>query len=371
MSRTENTPFLQPFRFRNGVIAKNRVVLAPMTNGQSHRDGTLGDDEFHWLERRAKGGFGTLITCASHIRADAKGWEGELAIYNADHEPGLKRLSGMIRAHDALGLIQIFHGGARSPRALTGQQPVSASAFSLDLPGFEIPRPLTDNEIRAVISDFATAAKRAKDCGFQGVEIHGANGYLITQFLSTATNTRTDIWGGSLENRARFVLEIVRAVKQKTGEKFLLGVRLSPENFGLQTGLDFDEMLMVSKLLSQEGIHFLHLSLGSALKTPSKYSQTKTPISLSFRNALPPDVALIVSGNIWTAADATATMKAGADFVSLGKTAIAHPEWPLQVGHQAFMPTPLPLTAKELSDRGVGDAMVQTLRRMNLVKEER
>src|SRR5271169_3188252 len=124
------SPLLEPLAFANGVRAKNRLWLAPMTNMQSAEDGTLSDDEHRWLLMRAQGGFGTVETCASHVMQAGQGWKGELGIYDDRFLPGLERLAISISDVGALPIVQLFHGGVRAPSALTGKQPWSASAFT-------------------------------------------------------------------------------------------------------------------------------------------------------------------------------------------------------------------------------------------------
>ncbi|MCA9518678.1 MAG: hypothetical protein KC635_27265 [Myxococcales bacterium] len=206
-------PF-SPLVFRNGVEAPNRLVLAAMTNQQSHADGTLSDVERDWLVRRAAGGFGVVTTCASHVTKDGQGWPGELACFDAAHVPGLARLARDIAAHGALGLVQVFHGGLRADPTASGAAPWTAKVGP-DVPGVEPgTREATGADITRVIEAFAAAAARCEQAGFGGVELHGAHGYLLTQFLSRF-NTRDDGWGGDLEGRARLVREVTRAVRAR------------------------------------------------------------------------------------------------------------------------------------------------------------
>src|SRR5271170_4652388 len=141
------SPLLEPMTFANGVHVENRLWLAPMTNSQSADDGALSDDELRWLEMRARGGFGVVETCASHVALDGQGWKGELGIYDDRLLPGLERLAAVLAITGALGIVQIFHGGVRAPSSLTGSQPWSASAFTDPAPGFEVPRAATEEDI--------------------------------------------------------------------------------------------------------------------------------------------------------------------------------------------------------------------------------
>lgn len=340
---------LESMRFRNGVSARNRVWLAPMTNQQSHDDGSLSDDEYAWLALRARGGFGVVETCAAHVAADGQGWPGELGVYDDRLLPGLRRLAAGLASEGALGVVQIFHGGLRSPPALLGHPPWSASAQ----PGPDgvTVRAATEADLERVIGQFAAAAARSHAAGFAGVELHGAHGYLLSQFLSATMNARDDRWGGAFENRARLVREATRAARAATPPGFLVGVRLSPEDHGNARGLDLDESLELAARLADDGADFVHISLWNA-RNPTKKRPDQHPVPL-FRAALPRDVALVVAGEVWTRADADALLEKGADAVALGRSAIANPDWPARVADPAWQPRRPPLSVDELQARGL------------------
>lgn len=359
---------LDPYAFRRGPVLRNRMALAPMTNGQSHADGTLGPDEAHWLLERARGGFGALVTAAAHVRADAHAWEGQLGVFATEHVEGLAQLSAVIAREGAALFAQLYHGGARTPSALTGKRPVSASEWTLEVPGFEVPRALEDAEIRALVVDFAAAAKRCASAGMQGVEVHGANGYLFTQFLSRQSNTRSDAWGGGIAGRARFLREVVGAIRAAVPENFVVGVRLSPENAGTQSGLRIEESLLVAKWLADDGMDYFHLSLGDFGKRPSEESAPRTPVVTLFREALPSHVALMTSGGVWEFDHAREAMALGADLVSLGKAAIIHPDWPRRAAAPGFTASRMPWDRASLQAAGVGAAFLRYLERMRLVR---
>lgn len=356
------------YAFKRGPVLRNRVVLAPMTNGQSNADGTVGADEAHWLLERARGGFGALVTAAAHVREDAQAWEGQIGVYGTEHVEGLSQLAAAVAREGAALLAQLYHGGARTPSRLTRKRPVSASEWRLEVPDFEVPRALEEEEIHALVADFAAAAKRCASAGMRGVEVHGANGYLFTQFLSTQSNTRTDSWGGGIEGRARFLREVVRAIRAAVPAGFLVGVRLSPENAGSQAGLRIDESLAVARWLAEDGIDFFHLSLGDFAKLPSEDAAPRTPVVTLFREALPPGVALMTSGGIWELEHAREAMALGADLVSLGKAAIIHPDWPRKAATPGFTASRMPWERASLAAAGVGDTFLRYLERMRLVK---
>ncbi|MFI5297155.1 MAG: tRNA-dihydrouridine synthase [Polyangiales bacterium] len=351
---------LDSLTFRNGTRAKNRVFLAPLTNSQSHADGTLSEDEHRWIEARAKGGFGVVETCASHVARDGQGWPGELGIFDDELLPGLTRLATTISSQGALGLVQIFHGGVRSPSRLSGQQPWSASTWADATPGFEAPRAATESDIHSAVAHFRDAAVRAHRTGFQGVELHGAHGYLLSQFLSTTMNLRRDAWGGSIENRARLIRECTRAVRAAVPARFVVGVRLSPEDFGQARGLDLDESLQVARWLADDGIDFLHLSLWDWTRNTAKRPEVH-PIGL-FRSAVGDEVKIVAAGKIWTRRDAEAVIALGADAVALGRSGIANPDWPTRIADATWEPKRPPLTEAELMDRAVSPGFVKYLR---------
>lgn len=358
-----------PIRLPCGAVARNRVWLAPLTNQQSHDDGTCSPEERRWLERRAEGGFGVALTCAAHVSEDGKGFDGQLGVWGDHQLPGLRELAAGIARAGALGLVQIYHGGVRAPSRLTGRQPWSASAFTEDRAGFEPPRAGEPGDIEAAIDAFVRAAVRSREAGFHGVEIHGAHGYLLGQFLSSAMNRRTDEWGGSFENRARLIRTVTRRVRTAVAPPFVVGVRISPEDFGYARGLDLDESLQLAAWLADDGVDFLHLSLWDVFKNSTKRPE-EHPIPL-FRRALPAHVPLVVAGKIWTRADAEAALDRGADVVALGKSAILNPDWPLQAARDpAFVPERGPLTPDALRERAISDRFVTYLRRFSgMVRE--
>ena len=338
---------------RSGFKAANRVVLAAMTNKQSHDDGTLSDVELNWLTSRADGGFGIITTCAAHVAKDGQGWAGELGIFSDMHLEGLSRLAVEIHDRGAGCWVQIFHGGVRADQSVSGVQPWSASEH-------EGAREATEEDIALVITQFADAAVRAEQAGFDGVEIHGALGYLFTQFLSGTQNRRADRWGGSLENRARLLREVMRAIRTRVSRQFTVGVRLSPEDFGNAKGLDLDESIQVARWLVEDGIDFLHLSLWRAArnttKRPSEHSVTL------FRAVLPEDVVLIVAGAVWTRDEAETLLAMGADAIAIARAAILNPDWPRRVAEPTWEPKRPPATVDELLSRGLSDRFAGYMR---------
>lgn len=350
----------KPLTFsRSSRTIPNRLAVAAMTNKQSNPDGTLHDDELRWLEARAFGGFGLIKTCATFVSEDGRGWANELGVHDDAMIPGLRRLAGVLQAHGALVMPQIFHGGVRAPSSLTGEQPWSASSFVLDSPGFEVPREGTEEDIARTIKAFADAARRCEEAGMDGVEIHGAHGYLITQFLGSFSNQRTDGWGGNLDRRMRFLKEILRAVKAATSDRFVVGVRISPEYESM--GVDLDESLEVAEWIAAEA-DFLHVSLWDSFAPSRKYPSDPLPLTTKFKE-VSGDCPLMIAGSIWTLEEAQRVMEQGADVVALGRAAIANPDWPKRVVQGGLEPARPPLTEAELLDRALSPAFVEYMKR--------
>jgi len=342
--------------FPCGKSMKNRFMLAPMTNQQSHENGQLSDDEFHWLTMRAKGQFGLVMTCASHVQEIGKGFPGQLGIFGDQHIDGHKRLVAEIQAHGSLAVVQLHHAGMRSPEKVINQQPVCPS--DNEKTGA---RALSFDEVIQLREDFIAAAVRAKECGYDGVEIHGAHGYILTQFLSSEINRREDNYGGSLENRARLLFEIVETIREKCGKNFLLGVRLSPERFGM----DIREVKTVSEQLCQSGlIDFLDVSLWDCFKMPEDEKYQDKSLLEHFTSIDRGDVKITVAGKIRSGEDVRKILDADVDFVSIGRSAILHHDFPQQViENPDFEPRETPVTAEYLKQEGLSDTFVEYMRK--------
>ncbi|MCE2614217.1 NADH:flavin oxidoreductase [Flavobacteriaceae bacterium D16] len=345
-----------PFQFPCGIHSKNRFMLAPMTNTQSHADGTLSEDEYHWLTMRAKGGFGITMTCASHVQEIGQGFPGQLGIFSDDHIQGHQKLSAGIKACDSLAVVQLHHAGMRSPKELIGEKAVCPS----DHEKYNA-RELTSAEVHQLRDDFIAAAVRAKASGYDGVEVHGAHGYILTQFLSSKINNRTDEYGGSLENRSRLLFEIVNAIRKKCGSDFLLGVRLSPERFGMK----LSEVKEVTHHLIDEGnIDFLDISLWDVFKLPEEEEHQGHSLLDHFTQLDWRAVKLTVAGNIRTGSDVKKVLEADVDFVSIGRAAILHHDFPKRVMENSdFNPIATPVSADYLRKEGLGENFITYMQR--------
>ncbi|WP_225035497.1 NADH:flavin oxidoreductase [Winogradskyella sp. SM1960] len=353
-----------PITFKCGATLKNRFMLAPLTNEQSHDDGQLSDDEFHWLTMRAKGQFGLVMTCASHVQEIGKGFSGQLGIFSDDLIEGHTKLANAIKAEGSLAVIQLHHAGMRSPKDVIMQKAVCPSDSKK-----HNARALTLEEIIQLKDDFINAALRAKHCGYDGVEVHGAHGYILTQFLSSDINKRNDDYGGSLENRSRLLFEIVTEIRNQCGPAFLLGVRLSPERFGMK----LSEIKLISQqLIDSNVIDLLDLSLWDCFKTPEEYPESQKNLlehilELDYKN-----VKLTVAGKISTGTDVKKVLDSGVDFVTVGRSGILHHDFPKQViENPNFIPIKTPVSESYLRAEGLSTKFIDYMRRWDGFVETR
>ncbi len=338
--------------FACGKRMKNRFMLAPLTNCQSNADGTLSDDEFNWLTLRAKGDFGLTMTCAAHVQATGQGFPGQLGIFSDDHLAGHRRLAAAIKSQDSLAVAQLHHAGMRSPAELIATTPVCPSAD--EETGS---RALTLEEVKQLRDDFIAAALRAQQAGYDGVEIHGAHGYVLCQFLSELYNRREDEYGGSLENRARILFEIVGGVRQACGSDFLLGVRLSPERFGIRLA---EALSVCEQLIAGGEVDFLDISLWDSFKLPEEEAYQGTSLLSHFANLPRGNVLLTVAGKIMTAEQVRGVLTADVDFVTIGRGAILHHDFPRRVmDDDQFEPISLPVSRAHLAAEGLSDTFIE------------
>ena len=333
---------------------KNRFMLAPLTNKQSHQDGRLSDDEFHWLTMRAKGGFGLTMTSAVHIQANGKGFEGQLGLFADRHIQGHHRLTTAIRRESSLSIVQLHHAGIRAPASLISERPVGPSADAETGA-----RALLLKEVEQLRDDYIQAAMRAEKAGYDGVELHGAHGYMLCQFLSPKYNHRTDRYGGSLENRMRLLDEIIDGIRAHCKSDLTLGVRLSPERFGMK----LLEVKDVSQHLINSGkVDFLDISLWDVFKEPEELEHKGSSLLSFFTGLQRQDVLLTVAGKIYHPQDALRCFASGVDFITLGRAAILHHDYPIRLAQDhSFVPVQLPVTSDYLRDEGLGESFIHYL----------
>ena len=351
----------QKFIFqRTGHIVRNRTVLAAMTNKQSHDNGILSDNEIKWLTRRAKGGFGIITTAATHVSQDGQGWEGEFGTFDDLHIPRLSELANNLKQNGAISIAQIFHGGMRSPQKLTGLQPISASKNGCEESYSKYSREATEDDIYRLINDFRDAALRCYDAGFDGIELHGAHGYLISQFLGSKTNRRSDQWGGDINSRSKFLVEIIRSIKSTLPKDFLIGVRISPEIDKI--GIKLHDSITLAKILRDECVDFLHLSCWDSFSRSKCEPDDPRSLTEWFTSTICDLPPIICTGGVWDNADAISVFSQGADFVGVARAGIAHPDWAMKISNQDYKPQKQPFSSLQLEEAVLSRKFIDYMR---------
>ena len=319
------------------VAIKNRIVMPPMTTRLADDEGHVTDDMIAYYMARVRGGVGLItVEMASPERA-GRHRRRELGIFDDQFLPGLTRLVDEIHRGGAKASIQLGHAGGHTRRDICGEMPVAPSA--IPHPVFEItnetivPEEMTRERIAEAVSAFARAGARAKAAGFDCVEIHAAHGYLISQFVTPFENRRTDQYGGSLDNRARFGLEVLRAVKAAVGSMPVI-YRVSVDDY-FPEGIGPDEGTQIALWAAEAGADALHIAAGHYRSLPSG-ERMIPPMAYPDATFLDyaadvkkrvriPVIAVGRLGDPDRATDAVASGKA--DFVALGRTLIADPDW--------------------------------------------
>lgn len=329
-SQTISTNLLSPFHLGD-LTLQNRVVMAPMTRARSGKERIPNTLMAEYYAQRAS--VGLIITEGTFISEQAIGWANSPGIYTDEQTEAWKQVVDAVHAKQRPIFLQLWHCGRASHSSFrdNGQLPVAPSAIKLNgeyihtplgKQPYETPRSLETDEIPAVVEEYRRAAERAKDAGFDGVEIHGANGYLIDEFLQSKTNHRTDKYGGSLENRYRFLKEIVEAIITVWPTN-RIGVRLSPNGVYNDIGSpDFRETFLdVAKQLNAYNLSYLHLLDGLAFG----FHALGEPMTLAeFRQVF---TGPLIGNCGYTQETAEAAIKDGnADLIAFGRPLISNPD---------------------------------------------
>ena len=323
-------PLFQTYTLNNGVTIKNRLAVAPMTHFGSQTDGLISDQERTFLSNRA-GDMGLFITAATLVQKDGKAFHGQPEATGEHCLDSLKETAQILRQQGTKAILQIHHGGSKAiDDLLDGLDKISASANEA-----EHAREATAEEVEALIASYAQAADLALRAGFDGVEIHGANTYLIQQFYSAQSNRRNDQWGGSLENRMRFplaVIDAVVAVREKHQRNdFIIGYRFSPEEPG-DDGLTMTETGALIDALVQKPLQYLHVSLWEFDKKIRRGGDTAQTRMQFIHERINGKLPLIGVGNLFTADQILAAYETGwAEFIALGKTVMINPHIATQI----------------------------------------
>jgi 2,4-dienoyl-CoA reductase-like NADH-dependent reductase (Old Yellow Enzyme family) len=245
----------------NGMTIRNRMVRSATWEGMCEPNGRPTEKLTNWYRNLAQGGIGLIISGYTFVRPEGKELPGKMGIHTNDFAGGYENLTRAV--HDAGGKIavQLVHAGGQTDAKTAGRQPLAPSAVKVDqFP--EMPAELTQDEIKEIVAAFGEGARRAKAWGFDAVQLHGAHGYLINQFLSPHTNLRTDEYAGSVENRSRFLMEVYQKVREAVGGDYPVMIKLTGAD-NLDGGLKVDEAVYAAKKLDEAGIDAIEVSAGT------------------------------------------------------------------------------------------------------------
>lgn len=338
------TLLFEPFTLRD-VTTRNRIWLAPMCQYSSEgQDGIPTDWHLVHLGARATGGFGLVMTEAAAVAPDGRITPEDAGIWADSQVVAWKRITTFIRSQGAVSAIQLAHAGRKASTASpwNGRAPVPPGTGGwipfgpspIEYHGLPVPKAMTTTEIAATVRAFAEAARRAVDAGFDVIEVHAAHGYLLHEFLSPLSNTRTDVYGGTFENRTCLVLEVVDAVRQVIPDGMPLLVRLSATDW-VSGGWELDDTIELSALLAKHGVDLVDLSSGGndAGQQISPAPGYQVPFAHDVRTKVGVPTAAV--GLITKPIQANEILENGsADVVFLGRAALREPAWPLRAANE-------------------------------------
>jgi 2,4-dienoyl-CoA reductase-like NADH-dependent reductase (Old Yellow Enzyme family) len=327
-----------PLRFNSGREIANRFVMAPLTTDSSHEDGTAPENEIEFVRRRAASGFGAVVSSAAYVADDGRSWQGIGAAHDG-HLSSLRRLAEAMRAMGGLAILQIYDGGRIAKPELIGKDILRApSAVASLRPGAQTPRAMTADEVENLIASFREAASLARQAGFDGVEIHGANHYAIHQFFSPRANHRVDNWGGTLSKRMNFPLAVAQAARDALGPELITGFRVTPFEAEAD-GYTLEDAKLLCNELARLNLDYISVSLDDYRKSrpagetrvyagpvENSYAPAENPIT-GFARVIAGRTAVMASGGVRTCKDAEGAIAMGADLVAVGRAVVVDPEW--------------------------------------------
>ncbi|WP_299004400.1 NADH-dependent flavin oxidoreductase [uncultured Shewanella sp.] len=325
---------LKPVKLTDALTLRNKVVMAPMTTWSADPAGNVSTQELDFYQKRSNG-VGMVITGTTYVSQNGIGFENQFGGWDDKFIPSLTRLAEAAKSGGAPAILQIFHAGDKAIAELTpNEEIVSASAVQLEQTssnGLPITtRALNDDEVWQMVKDFGQGVRRAIMAGFDGVELHGAHGFLIQNFFSPLYNQRHDYWGGSLEKRMNFPLEVVKEAKRiiaKYATKpFALGYRISLEE-AESHGLRIDDSLQLIDALIAQDISYLHVSLGDLLGYKPIDKQVSTTSIELVSQHVNKRIPVIAAGSIKLPSQAEQALQLGVDFVAVGQGLVINPNW--------------------------------------------
>ncbi|WP_010494013.1 NADH-dependent flavin oxidoreductase [Paenibacillus elgii] len=345
-------PLFEPLTLRSSITLDNRIVVAPMTHYSSRPDGTLTDEELHFIARRSRGA-GMVITACAYIAPGGPDATGEPAADRDETIPDLTRWARVIQAQGTIAVLQLHHGGRNAdPGLVPNGDVVGPSAIKDEAGGSILPRELAPHEIEELIRQFGEAARRAIIAGFDGVEIHGAFGLLLQQFYSPHANRRRDRWGGSVKRRLAFPLAVIDEVKKTVASHadrpFIVGYRFTPEE-ATTPGLTMADALHLADVLAKQELDYIHVLTNDHRSRPRREADaTRTRLEL-IKEAVGSRTLVIGGGSIYTADQALEAYDTGIDLISLARGLVIDPDWIEKVkqGREADIETTLRADAQQ------------------------
>ena len=323
-----------PFMLTEKIKLRNRIVMAPMTTWSANPHGTISEQELEFYKRRSQN-VGLVITGCTYVTPSGIGFTHEFAAYDDRFINSLEKLAAAAQSGGAPAILQIFHAGNKAiPELVPNNDVISASASSVKNGDFMKrvvqSREMTENEIQETIRAFGDVTKRAIKAGFDGIELHGAHGFLLQNFFSPLFNQRNDRWGGDLEGRMRFPLAVLQEVKNVVYEyatkPFAIGYRISPEE-SATGGLRIEDTYKLLDRLISSGISYIHTSLVSINDSyPVESPNGPRTIELIL-NHIAGRVPVIAAGKIRTPSQAQEAISTGLPLVAIGKGLVINPEW--------------------------------------------
>ena len=319
-----------PYTIKN-VTFPNRLVVSAMVTNFCNKDGSASERYIAYHEEKAKGGFGMIITEDYAIRVKGKGFSNVAGMWDDSLIDSHSELTRRVHQYDSKIIAQIYHAGRQTHQGVTGFPPEAPSAVPCPA-NKQIPHELTVEEIKDIEQDFADCARRCKQAGFDGIEIHGGHGYLVAEFMSSYSNKRIDQYGGSLTNRMRFPLEAIAAIRKAVGEEFIVGFRISADEL-VPGGRTKEDTKTIALMLEAAGIDFLHVSAGvygssHAIAPPQAIKHGwLTDFAKEVKEIV--HIPVITVGRINDPLIADQIIRSGkADFVTMARASLCDPHMP-------------------------------------------
>ena len=316
----------------NGMVLKNRMIRSATWEGMCEPDGRPTEKLADLYRDLARGGVGLIISGYTFVRPDGKQLPGKMGIHTDAFVDEMKALTRAVHDENGRIVMQLVHAGGQTDAATAGRQTIAPSSVAVEqFP--EIPAAMSQEDIDQIVAAFGAGAKRAKEYGFDGVQLHGAHGYLINQFLSPLTNLRTDKYGGEIENRCRFLLEVYRAVRKNVGNEYPVMIKLNGAD-NLEGGLELVDAVFVAKKLDKEGIDGIEVSGGTPVsgdRTPARI-KIKDPkqeaynidLALQIKNVVKCPVMSVGGFRSFEVADRAISQR-GIDYIAMARPFIREP----------------------------------------------